>query len=84
MKINERYSIERDKHNFIVVETKETKKDGGGIGTVEVKNYYPTLELACKSVVKKQIDLSTMDTITESIKLYTDQITQAIKSSELA
>jgi len=78
MKINEDYRIERDKHNFIIVETRSTQKKDGTIGFIEVKNFYPTLKLACLAVIRKSVEVETMEAILDSINTATFQIEEAI------
>lgn len=62
MKINERFSIERDKLNFIVVETVPKKKLPKGQDvtneTSEKRSFHPSLEVACNYVVKQSTEVS--------------------------
>lgn len=89
MKINKKFSIERDAHNFIVVERKKNKgalKDGKRSKPKnkyrELRSYYPTMLLACSCVQKKSIDTKDVKTITDSLDKATKQLVKAIKKME--
>jgi len=91
MKVNETYSIEKDPHNYIVVEktlnsgvVKNGKKIPPANKYSESKSYYPTLLLACLALIRKQIEVETMESIKNSIEVATDEITKAVAARETA
>jgi len=81
MRINDRFSIERDPHNFIVVETIQFKDKDGNDKTREVRRYCPDLKRACLSIIKHSTDFSgDVNTLLLSIDLSTEQVVEAINN----
>ncbi len=88
MRINERFSIEKDPCNFIVRETTL-----GGINPRTGKKskraridskFYPNLELACLSILRKSTDVETLETILKSQGRAVDDIVAALKANRVA
>jgi len=85
MKINKKFSIERDSHNFIVVKrikNKGIKKEGKRIKPKSkyryTKKFFPSLLLACLHVQKESIDIENIDSILKSLNKATKQILKAV------
>lgn len=83
VKINERFSIERDKYQWVLVEHKNgTSKKGEAIKT-EARSYYPKLEQICNEIVEREAgDCATVKEIIVSLKLgqeYAKTILEVVK-----
>ncbi len=86
MRINSRFAIERDAHNYIVVETTEVKQRPGKKqvnDTKESRKFYPSLQMACNSIINKSANINgDLNTVLLSIDFARDSITEAIDRME--
>lgn len=79
MKINDRFTIRRDKYNYILVETNEyVNPTTGEITHPEIRSYYPDLISACKGLIKRDVDTENMQTIIDSHERLVAEISAAI------
>ena len=84
MKINERFAIERDSLNFIVVET--LPKGRHPITCKIAKHaktsskFYPNLKLACLYVLKASTDVEMVETCLDSMAKATAEIVAAVEN----
>ena len=61
MKINERFSIIKDRYNCILIETGEyIHPETGEISHPESRSYYPDLECCCRAMLKRDISAAIM------------------------
>lgn len=83
MKINEEFSIKKDKYNFILVRTsKGINPDTNKPFSSESNKYYPTIELACLAVISDGIETESMQTIIDTITQAKTDVLEAIKAAK--
>lgn len=80
MEINKKYSISRDANNFIV-ETWGVKKEGENKGDrfISERKYYLRLDQACETILRKSIDVTSMETIIHTIHNANEDISKMCK-----
>lgn len=87
MKINNRFTITKDKHNFTTEETLPVGSHpvtGKKAKHAQIKRrYFQRLETACVSIVRESVDMESMETIISSIEKSTADILAAIKAAGL-
>jgi len=95
MKINDKFSITKDAHNYIVECTTAVPagkpipgaankgKLTDGTGTTTNKSYYPTLKKACLSIISRHTETQTLKAIITTIDQSTADIVAACEKVEL-
>ena len=79
MKINNRFSISRDRYNYILTHTGEyTNLETGEISYPETRSYYPDLASCCRGVIRQDTDVTDLQTILDSLERLQNEITAAI------
>jgi hypothetical protein len=80
IKINNRFRIEQDRYNTILIETYlSTNKDTGQVKDKERETYYPTLEKACHAILDKSAMCETAQGIIDKIEEAKREIVLALR-----
>jgi hypothetical protein len=84
LKINDRFTIDRDKHNIIIIETYEGKDRFGQPKQMTRESYHSTMLQACGVIIDKSAGVATIEDITkmEAEGKTVDDVVDAINAAK--